>query len=354
VDIYLPPETQKEAIMRIVHFCPFAPNQCGMYETTRDMIKAERMQGHESELYPVRIEGVKEIKEDRRGAMTLRPISKEQAYKADLWVSNCNIPSSMLKETDIPVVQVVHGRPETSLLTQLSGKNQAYDIYWEMGQGDRVKMFITLWKEHVEYVRVYANNKPVRFTSFPPCDKTRYTSAGPVHKWSDPGKYNILIPETWREDRGPFHILHGIMKLARRMEGLKVHIYACNGVSGPWKYIFIKMKQMGVLGEVKGIMRNIAEVYRASDLVVTSQKIGTRVVREALCSGIPVAAQAPNRHTPFTFTDDPDDIADTIEEALTTDIKKWIYLAAHEFNLGAFGEEICMLYEEAIQEKVLI
>jgi hypothetical protein len=254
----------------------------------------------------------------------------------------------MLKNCDIPVVQVVHGRPETSMMTQRQGKNQAYDIYWDMGQGDRVRMFITLWQEHLEYVRVYANNKPVRATSFPPCDRTRYSPRGPVHEWADPGTYNILIPETWREDRGPFHILHGIMALSRRMQGIKTHIYACNSIESPWKYIFSKMKQMGVLGEIKGIMRNISEVYRAADLVVTSQHIGTRVVREALCTGIPVAAQAPNRHTPFTFTDDPENIADTIEEALTSDLTRWIHLAAHEFNLGSFGEEICALYEEAL------
>lgn len=341
--------------MKIVHFCPFAPNQCGMYETTRDMIKAERMQGHSAEMVNVKMEGVTyPHKSDDRGDISITPISEEEALDADLYVSNCNIPKSFLARTSAPVVQVIHGRPEGSFVMTLIGKNPSYDIYAEMAKGDRVKMFISLWKEHDPYFEVLVGKDKLRSTSYPPCDMARFSPKGRVHDWgSNKGKYNILIPETWREDRGPFHILHGLILLGQRLEGLKVHIYACNNTGTPWKYIFNHMKKMGILGEIKGMMRDIVPVYRAADLVVTSHRVGARIVREALCAGKPVAAAIPNRHTPYTFTgDDPYDIANVVGEALSGKHPDfWIPHAANEFNLRLFGKEIIGLYNEVLKER---
>lgn len=323
-----------------------------MYETTRDMIRAERMAGHQSELVNVKIPGINFPHEyDDRGGFRLKPIQYKDAMDADLFVSNCNIPKSFLDITEVPVVQVIHGRPEGSFVMTLIHKNPSYDIYAQMVKNERIRMFINLWTEHDPYWKILAGDK-LRSTPFPPCDLDLYKPEGRKHNWAlNKGKYNILIPETWREDRGPFHILHGLIHLAERMEGIKVHIYACNNANNPWKYIFDHMRKMDILGDLKGMMRDIIPVYRAADLVVTSHRVAARVVREALAVGTPVAAARPNRHTPFIFTgDNPLDIANVVEEALLKrESDEWIQPAAQEFNLKSFGKEIISLYEEALE-----
>ena len=48
-----------------------------------------------------------------------------------------------------------------------------------------------------------------------------------------------------------------------------------------------------------GVMRNIAEVYRSVDMVITPNIIATRIVRESLASGVPIVAPHSCRYTKF-------------------------------------------------------
>ena len=83
-------------------------------------------------------------------------------------------------------------------------------------------------------------------------------------------------------------MVHGLLLLARRRRGVRIHLYAMQPPLGPWEHLLAALRRAGALGETKGMMREIAARYRAADVVVTPHRIATRIVREAAACGATV------------------------------------------------------------------
>jgi glycosyltransferase involved in cell wall biosynthesis len=342
--------------MKIAHFAPFAPGQAGLYETTRDMVKAERLAGHEVGLVDVGVDGKRKIgATDARGGCLIRTVDYADVEAFDLFVSHSGMLKGFLAKTGAPVVHILHGRPLSSFrLSQRDPKAPVYQLLSRWSQDARYAQFVTLWPEHLPYWRVFLPGDNLIAVEAP-CDRERFPKEGPVHPFNPTGEFNVLIADLWRPDGDPYHIAHGMLDV--KVPGLKAHFYGCNTKPGPWEYIWRAMRAKGILGETKGMMRNFDTVLRAADLVVTPHRIATRIVREALSVGTPVVAPMGSRHAQFSylFPDCPQAIADTVDrahETITRDpdaVDAMVEVSASKHRLEGFGKTITRIYQEVVE-----
>ena len=279
--------------MRIVHVAPFAPGRCGLYESVRDLMRGEQLLGHDVVLVDSGVVGEGSHYGARDGHVLAEPPGA--ALGADVLVTHTSPPDEVVRlARDVPRVHVIHGRPESSFrLSQKGGPSPVYDIYARWARDRVVDKWVTMWPEHLPYWSVLLPEDRLVSTSAPPCDLDRWSPDGPKHEWSPAGDQNVLVADTWRDDADPYHVVHGLILLAKRRPGLKVHVYAMQTPLGPWEHLLAALRKVGALGETKGMMRDIASRYRAADVVVTPHRIATRVVREAAACGATVVTGEP-------------------------------------------------------------
>lgn len=280
--------------MRIAHFAPWAPHRCGLYETVRDIILAERALGHEAELVDVGVEGEgKHIgQEDARPTGTVTARGYDWAARnADIFVVSGGIEESFVARTKQSLVHILHGRPASSFALDLRSGDVAgpYDLIVRRLARSRWKLAVSLWPEHLPYWGLVLPREKLRSTSGPPVDLAAFTPDGPRHEFAGPGPH-VLIADLWRDDwPGPFELLHALAAVSPDVR-FQIHVYAARDPLGPWKYLFRGLRRQGRLGEVRGHMLGIEKVYRGADLVISGHGIATRVVREAAACGTPVIA----------------------------------------------------------------
>jgi len=343
----------------IAHYVPFAPGRCGLYETTRDILVAERLLGHEAILIDAGVPGEdsRAGEVDARGDHAIEAHSHVAAADCDILVTHTDVPDRWARRLGVPVVHIVHGRPVVSFTTSCDKQNNVYGLYRRWGQDPLRRRIVTLWREHLPYLEALIPADKLATTSAPPLDRSRYPREGEVHDFgSRKGALNILIADVHRPDNSPYHLVHGLALAAPLLPGLRVHLYAlpCDP-SSPWQYLLRHLRSLGILGEAKGMMRGIDRVYRAADLVLTTAQIGTRIVREAWSCGTPVVAAAPNRHARITYTPgDPESIADAVRrgaqyvaycEGRPDECERY----AEPFGLERVGPELIEIYEAALE-----
>ena len=343
--------------VKIAHFAPFAPHQCGLYETVRDMIRAERLEGHVAELVDIGIDGARAVgKIDDRPGCLVRAHDYHEVKAFDIFVSNTSIPETFIEATKAPIVQVAHGRPESSF--RLSQKNPekhpVYALYYSRARRDRWRKFVTLWPEHVPYLSVLIPPEKIMAVEAP-CDTDIHAPAGPTMQFKDRGSINFLVADIWRDDADPYFIAHALICSAAKDADFKVHFCAVRTPLGPWDYILRKMKDLGILGDVYGHIRGLDHVLRAADVVATPHTIATRLVRESLACGTPVVAPLGNRFAQWTGSGtDPErmgvEMAGIREELRTNPASRGLQARqmADVFSLRIFGERIIRIYQEVL------
>lgn len=346
--------------MRIAHFAQFAPNSCGLYETTRDMIKSERLAGHVSELVDIGIGEKRNVGGvDERSGCKLVARDYGDVADFDLFVGNGNIPLSFLGQTWSPVVHILHGRPLSSFRLEQRdpGNTPVYKLHIGHAANPRVRKLITLWPEYLPYWAAVLPADKLASVPYAPCDLDYYKTSGARHEYAAEhrAKLNILVADMWREDTDPYEVVHGLIALARRRHDFKVHFLACKTPLGPWEYLFRALRQCGSLGECAGQMREMPERYRAADVVVTPHAIATRIVRESLACGCTLVG--PHLSPYATFRCDPevpDSVASATDAALSAVavdramMRRKARDAALAFSLPDFAAEMIPLYEAAI------
>lgn len=342
--------------MRIAHFCPFGPHRSGMYETVRDVIAAERALGHEADLFATEIpgEGNHAGEEDsRRGCVIVARDTAEADDAYDVFVVSGGIAKATLDRTRVPVVQIMHGRPEHSFRSV----DGPYVIYRDALRGSRHVRFVTLWPEHLPYWQAIIPPGRLACTSAPPLDLSGWSPHGPRRVYK-PGP-NVLVADVWRSDGDAYHLAHGALYASRLTDrggrrlfpNLRVHVYGAASPLGPsWVVLLEALRQAGCLGEVKGMMFDIDSVYRGCDVVLTGHHIATRIVREAWACGRPVVAPRPSRYSPFTYDrESPESMAVAVANAVRAEMPeaecvKW----AEPFDSMRIAKELVGIYEGAL------
>lgn len=360
-------------MLRIAHCAPFAPNACGLYEAARDFVKADRMAGRVAELVDTgRSNGAEHMparpgEKDSRGGCEIVARTFDECADFDLFMLHDGVPDAWLASNFTPTVLVLHGRPKACFGPEQWGRGGGYSFAMALGQRARTRKILTMWREFVPYWQPVLPQGKLVCTDDPPIDCDMYTPEG-AH-WPIPlaqrGEWDILIADSWREDVDVYEVAHGCLEAARLVPGLKVHFFGveCDKARKPiggWDYIFGALRSAGVLGCVNDRMAgNLAELYRAMDVVVSPHRIGVRIIGESLACGTPVVADAGCRYTPYTAdVDDPLMFGAAIARCITdlkddeAGVRARARIVANAcFNLTKFGEKLGALYDAALKEK---
>lgn len=328
--------------MKIAHFSIWGPNRCGLFETTRDLILAERSVGIDARMIACHRDTFKWLEPQSDNGFKSEKLL--WSFNSDIIVRHTCIPTQV-QSAGIPIAMAMHGRPESS--ARLECKDGEHTpiirIYAEKIHDQRHKAFFTFWPEHLD---VWSNIIPKNKLFYVPAcvDLNKYARTEKRSPWRGPwnGFPNILIPDVWREDVIPFNVIFAAAKFARKYKKAKIHICGCpvdyQKVMVPF---FSQLRQEGILGFVSGQIREIKQMYGGADMVVTPHVIATRVIRESLSFGIPVVAGEGCKYTPYTANpNDIDAFADAIERCWSDPVDDYEprKMAEENFSYEKTGE----------------
>ena len=369
--------------LNVVHCVPVSPHQCGMYETARELVVAERKLGINAHLYDPRpterrVRGRKQIVnsqdvkcpkcENEFKAEVHAPIPTSVpawtgdrgasicdlhfALTSDVIVSHSGLPDEDFKECKIPRIHVAHGRPNSSYRIERSGQTAIYDMYRKMADDPRWKYLITLWPGYGQYWElVFPRVK--EFPSF--VDLEKWCPAETKHDFGDlGGAINVVVTDIWRMDKDPFHVLNAFVLFEKKHPGAKIHFYGLDGDGRGRDTMINALKERGICGQVAPMVKNLEEVYRAADMMITPHTIATRTVREALACGLNVVAGLGNPFTPYTaYEEDLGAFAEAMSKSWldwNTDkeacIKRNREMAEVSFDLQTTAKKFIGLFEE--------
>lgn len=275
-------------MVALAHIAVVTPRRCGLYETTRELVVGLRAAGIDSRIYdPTKAKNkLHPDGDDDRGAVfcDLNWVFRH----ADLLVNHSGLGAA-LEECDTPVIQVCHGRPRSSFLLELKGSTPIYSYHHCKNRDPRFQAVITFWPEHVPYHRVMWPDTPV-YCVQPPVDLGFWTPNGPSgYRWGGAGGVvNVICTDMWREDIDPFVAVNAFALHARSNPGWRIHLYGASKNQKGWAPLLKRLQDDGSLGQVRGMVTGLENVYRAADLLLTPHVIDTRAVREAMACGCPV------------------------------------------------------------------
>lgn len=275
--------------MKLAHIAVVTPGRCGLYETTRDLTAALRKAGVDSRLVdPTRAKN--KFHPDSPGDRGVPFADEDWAMKADALVNHSGL-GGRLEKSPQPIIHMAHGRPRSSFLMEKNGNTPVFSYHYHKNKDPRFKAVVTFWPEHKPYLNVMLPDKPVRSITAP-VDLERWNPVGArgYNFGGHGGDINVAISDAWREDIDPFEAVMCFALWARTQEKTaKLHIYGNNRDRRGWDAIFKRIREDGHMGERRGWVQGLDNVYRVADMVITPHRINTRTVREAMACGCPVA-----------------------------------------------------------------
>jgi len=349
--------------MKVTHFVSVTPNRCGLYATTKDLVLAERLVGIDSNVVNIVTKNGGRGGVDKEATLSpnnliidgeIKSIPYKDGINADIYARHTWMPKE-LEKTGIPIVDFVHGRPESTFLLSHSGKVKIHHSVLHMAKCAAYKAFVTFWDEFLFPLSLqFPSNKVFALPA--PVDLEQYSPKGEKHKFKVEGQPNILVCDIWRDDITPYPVVMATAKFIKEMCPTgRLHIFGMEKLKhGATLKLMVELKKAGVLGEWGGLVREIPKIYRAADMLVTPHVIATRTVREALASGCPIVAGSGNRFTEFTAN--PQDIY-----AFSSEIARcWMGFtpklqekarntAKANFSLRQVGEQVNILYKRILE-----
>jgi FkbM family methyltransferase len=297
--------------MRIVHFAQFGPRACGLYETAKDLILAERRLGVDA-----RLVDCDEREASRVGLADGQIITDDPAIAmdADVLVRHSAIPS-LYHNLGKPIVMCIHGRPESSYRMSAATDNDVTQAIANKATDCRYKAFVTFWPE---FEPAWGSLVDGKFHCVPaPVDLDYYRGGADKHF---AGSRRILIADIWRDDVTPLDCLFAAARYIERYDRqAKVHLV---GIPSEGKELAALRPFLNGLawciGSAAGHMKDIRDWYASCDCLVTPHTIATRIIRESLSAGLPVVAAAGCRWTPYVGDPrSPDSMAEAIRRCLS-------------------------------------
>ena len=273
--------------MKIAHIAIVTPGRCGLYETLNELVRAERAEGVDARIVDPKPHPTAGIDGDFDRGVPLAPM--EWATGADLIASHSGHDSTPVAETDQPILHVAHGRPFSTFLLERDGGLPAFSYHVQRSEQDRYRGCVTFWPEHEPYLRSLWRGKPVRVVT-PPVDSERWKPGRSAYDFGGKeGGYNVVMTDPWsRRDVSSFHPIHAFLLFRNLMTGAKLHIYAAERDTKGYAALF---KVLGdSLGVVQGWAKDLLPVYQSADMLITSNKIWTRSLRESMSCGVQVVS----------------------------------------------------------------
>ena len=273
--------------MKLAHVAVVTPKRCGLWETTRELVAAERKLGVDA-----RVVDPKPIPElyPKGGHDRGVPLADmEWATKADLIVSHSGHAGTPLSTTEQPIIHVAHGRPLSTFLAERADAVPGYSYHVVKSQTERYRACVTFWPEYEPILRALWRGKPIHVIQ-PPVDLDYWTTGSTDYDFGGKaGEYNIVMTDPWsRVDVSPFHALHAFALFRHRTIGAKLHIFAADANQRGFSALFRVLGDS--LGIVQGWAADLRLVYRAADMLITPHRIYTRAIRESMATGCQVVS----------------------------------------------------------------
>lgn len=345
--------------MNIVHFAPFAPNGCGLYEAARDMIVADRIAGHYTLLVDtgVFIGGQhtpgESGKVDSRYGIPVETSDPAVAMDADLIIAHTGIPDPWIVGSQAPIIWMLHGRPQACFRPEQFGNGNSFSLLASVAKWPRVKSLVSFWPYHKPFwLPIIPETKLVVLDS-PPIDPQRFSRSGNAWGFDGMGgKVNVVLADSLREDVDLYEVTNGIIEFCKGNSGVKFHFFGMENPLRCWEFLVQELRMLGGLGQIWARRTGMDEVYRGADLVLSPHKITTRVIGEALSCGTPVLAAHGCKHASLTCDpSDPFDVAKVLELAISK-IKQDVDLMAsgieESFSLTTYNQHIQAVYEKVL------
>jgi glycosyltransferase involved in cell wall biosynthesis len=253
-----------------------------LYETTRELVSALRLEGIDSRLVdPDKASNKLHPKEDSdRGAVIG---NLDWARTADVLVSHSGFGSFPLHA---PAILFAHGRPRHSLLTEAKGGPPVYSFHYRTNKNPKYKSVVTFWPQHKPYLEVMYD-KPIHVIQ-PTVDLDFWSPGETKYDFIGRGAgVNVVCTDAWRDDVDAFAPLNAFALWAKGTDA-KLHLYGKPVKAPGWDALIQRINDNGNLGVVQGWASELRNVYRAANLVITGHEIDVRTVREALACNCPV------------------------------------------------------------------
>lgn len=343
--------------MRVAHFVRFAPHQCGIYETAKELILAERQIGVDARMIDYGDDATKGQIYSRVGLKDedVVTVAPDWALKTDILVRHSAIPKEILKK-GIPAIMCLHGAPEYSFMLEHTGATRTLKEIMLSAKG--YKGLVTFWKQNLSQWEILLGRE-VRYCP-PTVNLGIFKPEGKKFNFGkDAGEFNIVVTNIWRKEyHTPFNVLFAATKFIKNIcpKG-RVHVFAVPKDNikypkndGPVNRILLELKKAKLVGGCYPMIKNLQDVYRAADMLVTPSTIAQRTVREALACGCPIVAAAGNSYTPYRA--DPRDI-DEFVDAINKCYEESAYgvirnnariVAEEEFNFEQAGKSMKSIF----------
>jgi len=286
--------------MNIAHVAPFAPNRCGLYESARDMVRADVLGGHTVTFIDAGVtsKGVRSEPViggiDNRAGFELTTVNPSELDDADFIIMHTGFPDRYLVRNQADLIWVVHGRPLACFKPERMGTGQSYSLYNTMSNWKRTKGMLYFWKEFQPHWEGVLNGKDI-ILDYPVIDEERFIDDGNKMTLQKSGEINILICDSEREDIELYELTVGLCEAVKKFPELKIHFYGLDMPDGKLdnchNLLLGKLQKLNALGSVSGRIGDMEKLYNAVDCVMSPNRIITRTIGEALSCGIPVISQ---------------------------------------------------------------
>jgi hypothetical protein len=351
--------------MKIAHVAPFAPNRCGLYEAARDMARADIYGGNTVYFIDsgITINGKREKSQigviDDRADFKLTTAKHELLNDADIIIMHTGISDSYLVKNQAPLIWVVHGRPLACFRPERMKKGQSYSLYNTVAKWKRTKGMLYFWREFQPHWDGVLEGKDI-ILPYPVVDENRFNTNKEKYQFKNPGKINILVCDSEREDIDLYELTVGLIEAAKQFPEIKIHFYGLNMPNGKldncYNILLGRLKNLNCLGDISGRVRNMETLYNAADCLISPNKIITRTIGEALSCGCSVISQNNSLNLVSDYTCDMSEPKDVIEaiSLFVNDFKNnsinrdSIKTRAKVFSLKVYSDYMNEVYNKVI------
>lgn len=347
--------------MLICHIAPFAPNRCGLFESARDMARADIHGGNDVIFIDagITVNGVRQEHKigaiDDRAGFKLETADPALINNADVIVLHTGVLDNWLVKCQAPIAWIIHGRPLACFRPELQGKGISYSLYQNLAQWPRTKKMVYFWPEFKPHWDVFLHDDKTACFDYPVIDENRFNPDGAKHTFETPGKYNILICDSSREDIDLYELAIGCIEAVKQIPGLKFHFYGFDfPIPNCWNIVLGKLKELGGLGDICGRVNPMENIYRAADCLISPNRIITRTIAESLCCGTPVISENGCKVADYTCNmSNPNDIVDAIKLFVNDydnkQHKSGVLERAKLFNMTNYSNKMNEIYKEVVR-----
>ena len=263
-----------------------------MYESVKDQVKHERLNGIESDL----AEPDKKHKDGREDIDDgwFSPIPWEKAKKADIHVLHAWIPEEFKNDKTKKHVAVLHGPNEHMLWKEFTSNrtNESFNLHLRILW--TYDATIVHYDHEWEIMKLYDEKDRLHLVPNS-IDLSRY-QGDDVHPWNFWHRPAILSCDTVRLEKLPAQIMWAMPKIVERIPDARLNLFALplEGIS-TWRNMFCKAKKRAIEAACENIQFEINDLrpfMKGADIMFNNNMNGiySRTQMEMMAMGKPIVA----------------------------------------------------------------